>query len=147
MAQVAPEVKAAAIADLHGGEQPAVVAERYGVDRNTVKQWKLRHVTNAVPNVPDPVTDVPSVKAPIVKPVLERRNRLIGTIIFDLLAAKLEASEAIAKAASDPTWITRQSGSELAALGEWLDSTAFAIGDRLAQRANGNDESSGDATT
>jgi hypothetical protein len=58
----------------------------------------------------------------------------IGDAILDLLRAKLEASCAIARAVSDPAWLRTQSGSDLAALGEWLDSTAFAIGDRLASR-------------
>ena len=124
MARASPESKAAAIADLMAGEQPAVVAERYGIDRNTVKQWKLRHVTETVPVVTGPV--------PVIRPKLDAQKVTIGEVILDLLRAKLQASAAIAEAASDPAWLAQQPAAELAALGQWLDASAFAIGDRLA---------------
>jgi hypothetical protein len=122
---VKPDVRAAAIADLQAGEQPAIVAERYNLNRDTVKQWKQRYVT-------EPVT----VSPPVVRPTLERQQSEIGTLIIELLTAKLTASKAIATAASDPTWLRSQSAEQLAILGEWLDTTAFAIGDRLANTAS-----------
>lgn len=125
---VDPKIKAAAIADLQAGDQPAIVAERYGINNNTVKQWKSRYVTEVVTDVPDRVT--------VQKPALERQKTQLGEIILDLLAAKLEASKAIAEAARDPAWLRKQSATELATLGAYLDSTAFAIGDRLARSAN-----------
>jgi hypothetical protein len=131
---IAPHIRAAARADLEAGDQPAVVAERYGIDGAIVRKWKQRYVTA---NVTDVTADV-TLSQPVAHPGIAKRERAIGVLVVDLLAAKLEASEAIAKAASRPEWIDRQSGSELAALGEWLDSTAFAIGDRLAQRADRN---------
>ena len=142
MARVSPEIKAAALADLHAGEQPAVVAERYRIERNTVKQWKLRYVTENVPAVPA----VPAA-VPIVKPKLEARQREFGALILDLLRAKLEASRAIAQAASNPQWLAEQPAAELAVLGQWLDASAFALGDRLAgHRPAPSDEADPDET-
>ena len=122
--RISPDLRAAALADLLAGDQPAIVAERYGLDRNTVKQWKSRYVTGDVTKKP--------ARVPIQKPTVEAQKAHIGETILDLLRAKLKASQAIAEAVSDPDWLTRQSAAELAALGQWLDGTAFAIGDRLA---------------
>ena len=128
--RIRPELRAAALADLLAGDQPAIVAERYGLDRNTVKQWKQRYVTGDVTAQP--------VRAPVQKPALEAQKAHIGETILDLLRAKLQASQAIAEAVADPGWLQRQSAAELAALGQWLDGTAFAIGDRLAGRRPGD---------
>jgi hypothetical protein len=130
--RIDPSIRAAALAELHAGEQPAIVAERYRLDPAKVRVWKQRYVTPVVANVTPPVT--------VRQPTLERQQHQIGELILDLLAAKLQASTAIAKAASDETWLRSQSGSELAALGEWLDTTAFAIGDRLAGRRSEPDD-------
>lgn len=124
MKRVSAKIRAAVIADLMSGEQPAIVAERYKIDSATVRVWKQRYVTKDAEIVTGNVTPV--------QPLVETRKQQIGDLILDLLRAKLEASTAIAKAASDPAWLTEQSGSELATIGEWLDATAFAIGDRLA---------------
>ena len=137
MARASPEIKAAALADLAAGEQPAVVAERYNLSRDVVKMWKQRHVT-------DPVTKTVTSNV-TVRPALEAQQRAIGALVLDLLSAKLQASEAIAKAALDPEWRNRQPAAELAAFGAWLDSTAFAIGDRLAGRSAARDASADDA--
>lgn len=123
--KVSPDVRAAALADLMAGEQPAVVAERYGIDRETVKSWKRRYVA------PDDAPIAPTV-APIVRPALEAQQRAIGAIVLDLLRAKLEASRAIAEAAKNPAWLAEQPAAELAVFGQWLDASALAIGDRLA---------------
>lgn len=124
--------RAAAIADLQAGEQPAIVAERYSLDQSTVRVWKNRYVT-------EPETLRP-VSSPPVQLAHERQKQQIGELVLDLLAAKLKASAALAEAVSSPEWLARQSGSELAALGEWLDTTALALGDRLAgRRAAGDD--------
>ena len=129
MARVSTAIRASAIADLMSGDQPAIVADRYGIDSATVRVWKQRYVQKSDDRVTDGVTP-----QPIDKPALLHRQQRIGELILDLFAAKLEASAAIAQAARDPAWLATQSGSELAALGEWLDTTAFAIGDRLAGR-------------
>lgn len=130
--RVTPEIRAAALADLHAGEQPAVVADRYGLDGATVRKWKQRLVT---PTVTEHVTpDVTVSRAPVARPQVARQQAEIGALVLDLLAAKFRASEAIAKAVTDEAWLKQQPASELAALGEWLDATALAIGDRLAGR-------------
>ena len=128
--RISPKVRAAALADLHAGEQPAVVAAKYGIDAATVRQWKTRYVTADVTPVTAP--------EPSRRPALEAQKAHIGETILDLLRAKLKASQALAEAVSDPNWIRRQPAAELATLGQWLDSTAFAIGDRLAGSAPGD---------
>ena len=132
------KVRAQVIADLQAGEQPAVVAEKYGIPASKVRTWKTRYVADDVAPVAAPVVQI--------RPTIERQQREIGTLVLDLLRTKLEASQAIAQAVSNnPAWIASQSGSELAALGEWLDATAFAIGDRLAQRPSGDSDRQADA--
>jgi hypothetical protein len=133
MARASPEIKAAALADLQAGEQPAIVAARYRLDAATVRKWKERHVTQDVTPVTPAVT-------PIRRPSVEAQERAIGAIILDLLRAKLEASRAIADyARNNPAWLAQQPAAELAAFGQWLDTTALAIGDRLAGGARRDD--------
>jgi hypothetical protein len=133
--RVSPDIRAAAIADLQAGEQPAVVAERYGVDSATVRVWKQRYVTTPDALHVTPITTVVTASE-------SADHRTFGELVFDLLRAKLRASEAIARAAEDAEWIKRQTGADVAALGMWLDASAFAIGDRLAgnQSADPNPE-------
>jgi hypothetical protein len=126
--KASPEIRAAALADLTAGEQPAVVAAKYGLDAAQVRVWKQRYVTGG----DSPVT--PVTPAPVVKPAIEAQHQRIGELVLELLSTKLEASQAVARAALDPEWRNRQTAAELAAFGAWLDSTAFAIGDRLAGR-------------
>jgi hypothetical protein len=116
--------RAAALADLHAGEQPAIVAERYGLNPDTVRQWKTRFVTESVTAVTNRDT--------IQRPALERQKQRLGELLLGLLAAKLEASQAIAKVASDPAWLKKQHAADLAELVRTLDATALALGDRLA---------------
>lgn len=132
MARVTTKIRAAALADLQEGQQPAVVAERYGLDPAVVRVWKQRYVAKEPTDVTENVTP----RTLHARPSVATKQAQIGELVLDLLAAKLKASAAIAEAASNPAWIEKQSGSELAALGEWLDATAFAIGDRLAGRAD-----------
>lgn len=65
----------------------------------------------------------------------------IADLLLELLAAKLEASRAIADGAraamSNPAWLARQDAAGVAALGQWLDSSALDLGDRLAHRGQG----------
>src|SRR5262245_46637801 len=60
--KVSPEIRAAALSDLAGGEQPAIVAERYGLDRELVKKWKVRYVPTDVPTDVPVVVPVPAVR-------------------------------------------------------------------------------------
>lgn len=129
--KVDPAIKAAALAALYAGEQPAEVAERLQLDREVVKKWAQRSRKLSPPLSPEASPDVSPARR-IVRPTLEAQQRQIGAIVLDLLRAKLEASISIAEAAQDPAWRARQSAAELAAFGEWLDRTAFALGDRLA---------------
>ena len=131
-ATVDPATRAAAMADLVAGEQPAVVADRYGINRQTVKAWRIRMQPAMQP--PPPLT------SPQIQPLVEARKQHIGEIVLDLLRAKLEASQAIAKAAQNAAWIDRQSAADLAEFGDWLDRSAFAIGDRLAGRSQPADD-------
>jgi transposase-like protein len=133
---VSPEIRAAAIADLLSGDPPAEVAQRYRLNRNTVKSWASRLSADA-PSASDTPrfasTDAPGDQA-LAVPALATEHT-IGGLLLELLAAKLKASQAIAQAASDPAWLDRQSAADLAALGEYLDRSAFSLGDRLATAA------------
>lgn len=68
-------------------------------------------------------------RAPRARPELRE-------LLLDLLAAKLEASRAVADAAraalNNPAWLARQDAAGLEALGAYLDRSAFNLGDRLA---------------
>lgn len=134
------KIKAQVIADLTAGEQPAIVADRYGIDTAKVRVWKQRYVTQSV-------TDVTPVTAPSVPPVqlekIRQQNR-IGELVLELLAAKLEASQAIAQQANDVAWRKQQRAGELAAFGQWLDQSALALGDRLAGAGRATDDESGE---
>lgn len=131
--KISPELRAAALADLLAGEQPAAVAAKHSIDPATVRSWKARYVEGATKSATDTAT-----VATLRPGQLETQKAHIGGAVLDLLRAKLKASQAIAEAATDPAWLRRQSASELAALGQWLDGTAFAIGDRLAGGAPGD---------
>lgn len=136
---VSPEKKAAAMADLHAGEQPAVVAERYGLDRNVVKMWKQRFVAD----VTDPVT-----VSVIHRPTLERQQIELGELVMLNLRAKLIATQRIADYASSPAWLDKQNASDVAELFEVLDRSAINILDRLAaaRHERADDLGSGDAS-
>jgi len=124
MARIAKKIRAAAIADMLAGEQPAVVAATYGLDPAIVRQWKTRYVTSDSADVP--ARTPPSVAA---------QKASMGELIIGCLRTKLQASLALAEVATDPEWVKRQSAAELALFGQWLDASALAIGDRLAHGA------------
>lgn len=133
---VSPEIKAAALADLLDGDTPAEVAARYRLNRNTVKSWSTRLDADASPASDAPAyasTDAPG-DLPTAVPALATEHT-IGGVLLELLAAKLKASQAVAVAAQNKEWLARQSAADLAALGEYLDRSAFALGDRLATAA------------
>ena len=125
-AKISAKTRAAVIADLLAGEQPAVVALKHGIDAAYARVLKQRHVTQGDTFV-TPVTMS-------ARPALDAQKAYIGELILDVFRAKLEASQALAIAVRQPDWIVKQSASQLAELGQWLDSSAFAIGDRLAGR-------------
>lgn len=125
-----PEIKAAALADLHAGEQPAVVAERYGLDPAKVRVWKQRYVTASVaPAVAPPVTAAP---APVRQPAVEARQQTLAELVEANLRAKLVATQRIAEHASREQWLAQQTAADVAELFEALDRSAIGILDRLA---------------
>lgn len=138
---VTPEVRAAALADLHAGEQPAVVAERYGISRDMVKMWKQRYVTDVVT-----IADNANVSV-IHRPQLEAQQIELGELVMLNLRSKLIATQRIADYASSPAWLDKQNASDVAELFEVLDRTAVNILDRLAaaRHERADDLGSGDA--
>jgi hypothetical protein len=64
------------------------------------------------------------------------RREQIGVLLMELLAAKLQASKAVADAAraamQNPAWLARQNAGDVATLAAYLDESAFALGDRLS---------------
>lgn len=125
------EIKAAALADLASGEQPAVVAQRYGLNRDLVNKWKQRMSAQ----VSAPLSAQTS--APIRRPSVELEQLSLTELVMSNLRAKLIATQRIAEHATTPEWLNKQNAAELAGLFECLDRSAVGILDRLAtaQRA------------
>lgn len=119
---VGDEVKAAALADLANGEQPAIVAERYRVNRQTVKAWKARMEDSLQPAMQPNQQVQPTV---IRRPSIEAHQERILELMYQNLAAKFVASQRIAEHVTDPNWLYRQDAAGIAALGEYLDATAL----------------------
>lgn len=119
------EIKAAALADLANGEQPAVIADRYGIPAGTVRQWKNRH--DVTPDVTDRVTVV-------TRPTFDAQQYALGELVQQNLRAKLIATQRIAEHATNPAWLDKQTAADVATLFECLDRSAVGILDRLAQR-------------
>lgn len=133
----APAIKTKAIADLLTGDQPAIVAERYGIPAGTVRQWKKRLVTPAVTQ---------SVTAPVTaRPAIERAQLDIATLVLDNLRAKLIATQKIAEHVTTPTWLEKQNAADVAALFETVDRAAVAILDRMARGSRADDTDRSDA--
>ena len=114
--------KAQALADLHAGDQPAVVAARYGFSGATVRKWKERLVT---PDVTAGVTV-------IQRPAIEAQQLAIGDLVLENLRAKLIATQRIAEHATTTDWLDKQTAADVAELFECLDRSAVRILDRLA---------------
>jgi hypothetical protein len=121
--------KAAAIADLMDGTQPAVVAARYGLNAATVRSWKARL------DVPV-ATPVATGVATVIQPSVETQQLEIGALIMENLRAKLIATQRIAEYATTQDWLNKQTAADVAALFEALDRSATNILDRLAQRGS-----------
>jgi len=126
-----PEIKAQALADLLNGEQPAIVAARYGLPSGTVRQWKNRLVT---PDVTQSVT-----RTVTVRPAIERAQLDIAELVMDNLRAKLIATQRIAEHAAKTTWLEKQSAADVAGLFETIDQSAVAILDRMARHGRADD--------
>jgi len=123
--------KARALADLMNGDQPAIVAERYGFPAGTVRQWKKRLVTPAVTS---------SVTAPVTaRPAIERAQLDIAALVLDNLRAKLIATQKMAEHVTTATWLEKQNAADLATLFETIDRAAVAILDRMARGSRADD--------
>jgi len=125
------EIKAAALADLASGDQPAVVAQRYGLNRDLVNKWKQRMSAQ----VSAPLSAQTS--APIRRPSVELEQLSLTELVMSNLRAKLIATQRIAEHATTPEWLNKQNAADVAGLFECLDRSAVGILDRLAtaQRA------------
>ena len=132
---VSDDVKAAALADLAAGEQPAVVAQRYRLNTATVRSWKMRDATPLA----TAHTTVATATAIVHRPTIEEHQQRIADLMYRLLSAKLEASERLAQhTATD--WLNRQSAEGLAELGDYLDRTAAGILALLIRRGPATDD-------
>jgi hypothetical protein len=127
--KISPKIRASAIADLMDGEQPAIVAEKYGIDAAKVRVWKQRYVT---PDVTESIT--PGVTV-IHRPAIDAQQLAIGDLVMENLRAKLIATQRIAEYVATPTWIDKQNAADMAALFETIDRAAVGILDRMAQRS------------
>ena len=74
----------------------------------------------------------PSERAIIRYPTIEDQQQRITTLIYELLAAKLEASKRLAEH-THTDWLDRQSAEGLAELGEFLDRTSAGMLTLLAR--------------
>jgi hypothetical protein len=131
--KVSPEIRAAAIADLLAGEQPAVVAERYQLNRSTVKSWAAR--TPAILSASasaSTLADASSDARASRRPTVDSRKQRIAEIILDLLATKLEGAQRLAAHLSDPAFLAGQKVDDLLRISDYLDRSALTLGDRLA---------------
>lgn len=120
------EIKAAALADLASGDQPAVVAQRYGLNRDLVNKWKQRMSAQ----VSAPLSAQTS--APIRRPSVELEQLSLTELVMSNLRAKLIATQRIAEHATTPEWLNKQNAADVAGLFECLDRSAVGILDRLA---------------
>ena len=118
---ISAQIKAQALADLHAGDQPAVVAARYGIDTAKVRVWKQRYVTQSVTEV-----------LPVERPNQLAQQLALGDLVMENLRAKLIATQRIAEHAATTEWLDRQSAADVAELFECLDRSAVRILDRLA---------------
>lgn len=127
---VPPEVKAAALADLHAGEQPAVVAERYGLDREVVKKWRQRMRGDMSPRLSPHSGDMSP--APVRQPAVEARQQTLAELVEANLRAKLIATQRIAEHVTRDEWLNQQNATAVAELFDAIDRSAIGILDRLA---------------
>lgn len=118
-----PAVRAAALADLKLGEQPAVVAAKYGIDAAQVRVWKQRYVTDAV-TAHDTM---------VRRPTLEQTQLSIAELVLKNLEAKLIATQRLVEyVANNPAWLETQTAADVGDLFERIDRSAVTILDRMA---------------
>lgn len=133
------KTKAAAIADLMDGVQPAIVAARYGLNAATVRSWKARLDLPVATGVATGVATV------MHRPAVEAQQLAIGDLIMENLRAKLIATQRIAEYVTTREWIEKQNASDVATLFTALDQSAVGILDRLAQRGHADSAADSDS--
>jgi hypothetical protein len=136
---VSPEIKAAALADLAAGEQPAIVAKRYGLSRDMVNKWRQRAIPLIVsaPMSTD-MSAVVSTQRVVRYPTIEEYQARIHQRMLALLEAKINASERLAEHIQ-ADWLDKQSAGGLAELGDFLDRTAVGLLAVLARSGERDD--------
>lgn len=116
-------VRAAVLAELRLGTQPAVVAAKYGIDAGQVRVWKQRYVTDVV-TLPDTMSS---------RPNLVQTQLSIAELVLKNLEAKLLATQKLVKyVANNPAWLEKQTAADVGDLFERIDRSAIAILDRMA---------------
>lgn len=128
------EIKAAAIADLLTGEQPATVARRYNLPGGLVRKWKFRLGTpdGTGHGTADGTHDL---RMLTIRPAIEAQQREIGELVLLSLRAKLIATQRIAEHVTTPAWRDKQTAGDMAVLFEALDRSAISMLDRLARHS------------
>jgi len=123
---VDPANKAAAMADLHNGDSPADVAQRYRLDAGKVRMWKTRYVA--------PVANVATTHVAVTthREAMQLQQLELGELVMLNLRAKLIATQRIAEYVTTPDWVDKQNAADMAELFEVLDRSAVSILDRLA---------------
>ena len=137
-----PAIKAAALADLASGEQPAVVADRYQLNQATVRSWKARL---DLPDATNGATNAAGVATVIQRPAIEAQQLAIGDLVIQNLRAKLIATQRIAEYVTTPHWFDKQTAADVAELFEVIDRSAISVLDRLAA-AHQRDDAGDDET-
>lgn len=146
------EIKAAAVADLLTGEQPAVVAKRYNLPGGLVRKWKFRlgtpdgtlHGTadgtdslfvdaSSASSASSASTQTNTARVVTIRPALEAQQLELGALVLQSLRAKLLATQRIAEYVTTPSWLDKQTAVDMAALFDVLDRSAIAVLDRLAR--------------
>lgn len=132
LSKISAKVRASAIADLMDGEQPAIVAEKYGIDAAKVRVWKQRYVT---PDVTENITPGVTNGRPVYvqSPQRDRAQLAIAELVMENLRAKLIATQRIVEYASNnPAWLEKQTAADVGELFERIDRSSIAILDRMA---------------
>jgi transposase-like protein len=141
---IPPEVKAAAMAELLDGEQPAIVAERYDLNAATVRSWKARLDLPATADA----TAMRGVATGVAirQPAIEAQQLAIGELVMASLRAKIFATQKIAEYVTTEAWLDKQNAADVATLFETIDRAAVGILDRMAQRSHGDGDADPDGT-
>ena len=98
-----PEVRAAAVAAVVAGEQPAAVAKRYGISRGLLRGWCAQ-------DLPQPEFSDRS------RTDHARTRERMAELIYDCLVDIFGTLRDQLRAATDEAWLAQQSAGDVAAL-------------------------------